>query len=128
LFRANTRNAVVLEKYLREKGAKALKAQGHSTPPVDPSDPDEFDRQMREELGPPPQYTTAPLRQGTRSHSNGHGQSTLPPQDGAAKERGGGWFSAFGSRNKQPDIERGGELRRREDEPLDSGTQNRSTL
>ncbi|PSS12992.1 hypothetical protein M430DRAFT_89735, partial [Amorphotheca resinae ATCC 22711] len=57
LFRANTRNAVVLEKHLRQKGAKALKAQGHSTPPVDPSDPNEYDRQLREEHGPPPQYT-----------------------------------------------------------------------
>ncbi len=43
LFRANTRNAVVLEKYLREKGAKALKAQGHTAPALDPTDPDEYD-------------------------------------------------------------------------------------
>src|SRR5438874_2066012 len=78
LFRANTRNAVVLEKYLREKGAKTLKAQGHAPPALDPTDPDEYDQQMREELGPPPQYTTAPpTRQGTQSH-HGNGRSTHP--------------------------------------------------
>jgi hypothetical protein len=48
-FRANTRNAVVLETYLRKKGAKALKTQGQ-LPPTDPTDPNVFDRQVRDEL------------------------------------------------------------------------------
>ncbi|CAD6506138.1 BgTH12-07068 [Blumeria graminis f. sp. triticale] len=49
MFRANTRNAVVLENFLRDKGAKNL--MGHSdNPPPDPSDPEEFDRREREEL------------------------------------------------------------------------------
>jgi hypothetical protein len=53
LCRANTRNAVVLEKYLRQKGAAALKAQGQAVPAIDPSDPDEYDMQMIEQHGPP---------------------------------------------------------------------------
>jgi hypothetical protein len=44
---------VVLEKYLRQKGAAALKAQGQAVPVIDPSDPDEYDIQMIEQHGPP---------------------------------------------------------------------------
>src|ERR1700709_1196008 len=42
LFRANIRNAVVLEDYLCAKGAKALKARGQRVPTIDPSDSDKF--------------------------------------------------------------------------------------
>jgi len=131
LFRANTKNAVVLEQYLREKGAKALKAQGRPAPAIDPSDPDEFDRILIEENGPPPSYSsTPPTRQGT--HSNGHGR---PTQDRIPEERGS-WFSGFGSRKKQPDIEHGSGSQRREDGPLpnppsrpnDAPGRNKSTL
>jgi hypothetical protein len=129
LFRANTKNAVVLEQYLREKGAKALKAQGRPVPALDPSDPAEFDRHLIEETGPPPSYTSGPpTRQGT--NSNGHGR---PSQERVQEERGGGWFSGFGSKRKQPDVERGG---RREDAPLpaaptgfvEAPVRNKSTL
>lgn len=92
VFRANTRNAVVLEKYLREKGAKTLKAQGHATPVVDPSDPDEYDRMMREEHGPPPSYV-AP------DPSNN--------QANEAKQHTGSWFGSFGRKSKQHDTEQG---------------------
>jgi len=122
IFRANTRNAVVLEKYLREKGAKALKAQGHAAPVVDPSDPAEYDRAMREELGPPPQYTSEePARQAAHPANASRQQSTnvAPPRAAAERRSGGSWFG-FGSKTKQQDVERGGELQRREDEPLPS--------
>jgi len=130
LFRANTKNAVVLEEYLRKKGAKNLKAQGRQAPALDPSDPEEFDRQ---EDNPPPQYTTAPpSRQGTQRHGNG-GSS---PQTKVPEARGGGWFSGFGSKKRQPDVERGAVLPSRGNEPLqglpnrpeDTGTRNKSTL
>jgi hypothetical protein len=118
LFRANTRNAVVLEKFLRAKGAKNLKAQGHRVPTIDPSDPDEFDRFEEHEVnGPPPPYTNPPTRQGTQRIDNSHGRST---QQQVPEESRGGWFSGFGSKKKQPDVERGTDLRRREDEPLPS--------
>lgn len=48
VFRANTKNAILLEKHLRQKGAKALKAQGRQTHVIDPSDPDEYDRIVKE--------------------------------------------------------------------------------
>jgi hypothetical protein len=131
LFRANTRNAVVLEKFLRAKGEKALKAQGQPLPQIDPSDPDEFDRRMRAE-SPPPQYTTAPpTRQGTQPQ-NGNGRSRPAHQTAMPEERsGGGFFSGFGSKKKQPDPERGDEMRR-QDAPLpnppNDTRRNQSTL
>lgn len=111
LFRANTRNAVVLEKYLREKGIKNLKAQGQSTPPIDPTDPNVFDQQMREELGPPPQYSSN--QHGDSHGANGNGRvATYPQQDRAPEQRsGGGWF---GKKTKQPDVEQGRSSRRAE--------------
>ncbi|PVH70968.1 hypothetical protein DL98DRAFT_436070 [Cadophora sp. DSE1049] len=48
VFRANTNNAILLEKHLRQKGAKALEAQGRQAPAIDPSDPDKYDRILRE--------------------------------------------------------------------------------
>jgi hypothetical protein len=49
LFRANTLNAIILEEHLRESGAKKLRAQGGLIPASDPSDPDEYDWQLRVE-------------------------------------------------------------------------------
>lgn len=105
LFRANTRNAVELEKFLREKGLRNIKASGHSTPPIDPTDPNVFDEQIREELGPPPQYASGPpTRQGTyNSNSNGRAAQHAQPEPAREQRSGGGWFS----KNKQPDVERG---------------------
>ncbi len=112
MFRANTRNAVVLEKYLREKGAKALKAQGQGILTADPSDPDEFDR-YEDEGGsgsPPPYSGRSQAEQRTQTQGNG-----LPSQDGPpAQAERGGWFSGFGSKKRQSDVERGTDLRVRE--------------
>jgi hypothetical protein len=109
LFRANTRNAIELEKYLREQGLKNLKAQGQSTPPIDPTDPDVFDEQMRQELGPPPQYSSVThTRQGTLNgsdNSNSKARSAMPQQQTMPEQRSGGGL--FGSKKKQPDLERG---------------------
>lgn len=104
LFRANTKNAVVLENHLREKGLRNLKAAGHRTPPIDPTDANLFDQQLREEQGPPPKYSSAtPAGQGAHNgRSNGQPANVRPEP----AQPGGGWFSSF-SRNKQPDVERG---------------------
>ena len=107
LFRANTRNAVVLEKYLREKGAKALNAQGHPAPTLDPSDPDEYDRILIEENGPPPSYTsTPPTRQGAQlqTDANANGRNTQQSIPEQRRDRG---IFGFGSKKKQPDVEHG---------------------
>lgn len=107
LFRANTKNAVVLENHLREKGLRNLKAAGHSTPPIDPTDANLFDQQLREEMGPPPKYSNAaPATQSTQnSRSNGQSASTQPAP---ARTGGGGWFS----KTKQTDVERAQEYGR----------------
>jgi Domain of unknown function (DUF4112) len=128
LFRANTRNAVVLEKFLRAKGERALKAQGQPLPQIDPSDPDEFDRHTREEHGPPPQYTTSPpTRQGTQQE-NGYTRAAVPHQNNVSEERSGGFFGGFGSKKKQPDVERGDEMRTRQDAPLPNAATNQRNL
>ncbi|KAJ3483298.1 hypothetical protein NLG97_g7338 [Lecanicillium saksenae] len=49
MFKANTRNAVLLEAYLREQGQKKLKKGNLPIPDVDPSDPKEFDRNRIED-------------------------------------------------------------------------------
>jgi len=141
LFRANTRNAVVLEEYLRKKGAKSLQAQGQRVPIIDPSDPDEFDRQ---EHRPPPEYSTVPptrqsslaqggnhITKGQPSNGNGQRQQQALPQQAPVRELsgGGGGFFGFGSKkNKQPDPERGMDMGRRQDNSQDMPTRQKSTL
>lgn len=51
LFRANTRNVILLEEHLREKGKKDLRKSGMPVPEVDPSSPIEYDRYKEEEHG-----------------------------------------------------------------------------
>ena len=51
VFRANTRNAVILERYLREKGKRNLRASGAPLPAADPSDPAEYDRMEGDSSG-----------------------------------------------------------------------------
>jgi hypothetical protein len=125
---------VVLEKYLRAKGEKALKAQGQPLPQIDPSDPDEFDRQMRAEHGPPPQYTTAPpTRQGTLTQNHGNGRSEYPQQKSVPEQRHGGFFSGFRSKKQQPDVERGEAMGMHQDarypnSPNNDPQRNQSTL
>lgn len=124
LYRANTRNAVILEKHLRKKGAAALKAQGQAVPVIDPSDPDEYDRQMIEQHVPPPEYTAAPTtRQGTAQQS-GQVHVTQPPQARvpAEKRGGGGWFG-FGRKRKQADVESGDMLPSNQSAPNNSSLQ-----
>ncbi|KAA8568180.1 hypothetical protein EYC84_008574 [Monilinia fructicola] len=60
VFRANTRNALELERHLRDKGARILKAKGEGLPAVDVTDPDEFDLydQQLSSDDEPPRYTS----------------------------------------------------------------------
>ncbi|KFY41914.1 hypothetical protein V494_02724 [Pseudogymnoascus sp. VKM F-4513 (FW-928)] len=125
VFRANTKNAAVLEKHLRAKGQARLKSQGATIPTVDPSDPDEFDRLMAS--GPPPAYTAGepsqqpPMRQTAPSQTT-QGQTTAPrTKTGTTTTQtsggGGGWFGGWGKKSKQPDIERAAG-QRHDDTPL----------
>jgi Domain of unknown function (DUF4112) len=118
IFRANTRNAAVLEEYLREKGKKNLRQSGLPIPAVDPSDPAEFDRLRGED---PPIYTTevpaghgamstATQTQNRNRDGNGTG-SRLPSEPAAARigdsNRSGGGFFGFGSKSRPHDVEMG---------------------
>ena len=51
-YKANTRNAIILENYLRERGAENIKRQGQAPPP-DMSLPAEYEQQPGLEDTPP---------------------------------------------------------------------------
>jgi len=109
-FKANTRNAVELEKLLRKRGAANLKAQGHTGVVTDPSDPDEYDRQLTADLGAPPGYTATPLNgQSNDVPSTGHVGPTEPPLVRVHDDHkgSGGFFSGLFGSTKQQDLERG---------------------
>lgn len=98
-FRCNSRNALLLEQHLREKGKENLRKNGLPVPAVDPSSPEEFDRVQREaqEGG-----TTTPHRQ--RSHR------AHPPAEPAAPEpaqvrNDSRWFGR--SKSRPHDVEAG---------------------
>lgn len=115
VFRANTKNAAVLEKHLRAKGQARIKAEGAALPTVDPSDPDEFDRMMASN-GPPPVYTSdepsqqPPMRQAAPSRTSPGQTPSRTTNTGATTAKtsggGGGWFEGWGKKTRQPDVER----------------------
>lgn len=111
LFRANTRNAVILEKHLRKKGAAALQAQGKPQPAIDPSEGIEFDKHVQE-VDPPPGYTEGTSRPEAASHGaaagNGNTGSQHEMQNTRTNAAGGGGGSFFGKKKKQTDLEQGG--------------------
>ncbi|ROT42778.1 hypothetical protein SODALDRAFT_326934 [Sodiomyces alkalinus F11] len=125
-FRCNTKNAVLLEEHLREKGRKNLEKRGLPVPSVDPSDSEAFDRMARQEgqgsddgsiVDRQPQSQTM----GT-SHGNGrhNGQSkgrtfnqdrptnapTVPPKAATRDNTRSSWFG-FGGRQRRNDVEMG---------------------
>lgn len=91
LFRANTRNAIVLEEYLRDQGAKKLKAQGRVVP-VDPTDPDVYDEIVAGQTTPPRIESNHNSRKATKT---GTGSSS--------RDDRGGWIN----NNRIEDVERG---------------------
>jgi hypothetical protein len=93
-FRANSRNALLLEQHLREKGKQRLRKAGQPVPDVDPSDPDEYDR----------------LRRGETSADGGAGSANSPrmpttPQTAEVRDERGWWGRS--SRSRIDDIETG---------------------
>ena len=98
MYKCNTRNAILLEEHLRQKGARLLQAQGAHSPAIDPSLGEEYDRLSDEEIGPPPTYQTATPSQAQTIVAE-------PPRT-HQKPKSGGWFTS-GNRQNQPDIERG---------------------
>ncbi|KAH0559837.1 hypothetical protein GP486_003646 [Trichoglossum hirsutum] len=99
MYKCNTRNAVLLEEFLRKRGQVALKRQGaHNI--VDPSLPDTYDMEDDDEMPPPRRNTT-------RGHRDREPARPAPAK--APREtRGGGLFGLGGGRHhREPDIEMG---------------------
>lgn len=118
VYKCNTRNAVILEKHLREKGAKTLKKQTRrSDLPgienrqeeriVDHSLPEEWDKQERGVIeNSPPDYREHAMS-GTRPTDNVISQPTRPPRAKKSRDsRGSSWWFG-GSRQREEDLERG---------------------
>lgn len=99
LFRANTKNAIVLEEFLRKKGAANLKAQGRSST-HDNTDPVEFDKRMSRQILGDYDYETA---QPSRQEHNGQPRT----QEEMVAQPKKSWLG--GGRSKQQDIEQGHE-------------------
>lgn len=111
VYKCNTRNAVLLEKYLREKGAKSLSRRNSSTRrnerrvrEIDHSLPDEFDKQENGVVGDsPPTY---------QEHGSGRNmeKASAPTRPPPAKQPRSNrtvakWFG--GASRRQEDPERG---------------------
>ncbi|KAF3384921.1 hypothetical protein F1880_002579 [Penicillium rolfsii] len=118
VYKCNTRNAVILEKHLREKGAKTLKKQSRRHDLrgtedrqdeliVDHSLPEEWDKQERGVVeNSPPDYREQAMS-GSRSADHTTGQPTRPPRVKKSRDSRGSsrWFG--GSRQREEDLERG---------------------
>ncbi|KAL7811065.1 hypothetical protein V8C26DRAFT_409097 [Trichoderma gracile] len=107
LFRANTRNAALLEQHLREKGKKELRKSGQPIPAVDPSSAEEYDRILRED---PPEYSSTPpsrRESPVRPDDRRYAQDPRAPREpDAARVRDGGAY--FGRNKARPhDVEMG---------------------
>lgn len=105
MFRANTRNAILLEEHLREKGRQNLKKAGKPIPTDDPSRADFFDNHPE----PDPQVVAEPP---SRHHStNVRTDRTDPrhsrpaqPEAARVKESRGWWGRG---RSRTDDVEAG---------------------
>ncbi|KAN0066967.1 protein of unknown function (DUF4112) domain containing protein [Elaphomyces granulatus] len=106
MYKCNTRNAVLLEKHLRDKAAKQEKARLKTEPQVDLSIPEEFDR-YEEEAANPPSYEIANRSEpkDTLDRRDAPGPSR-PPAARLTRDNPhvNAWFG--GSKQKQRDPER----------------------
>ncbi|KAJ5177821.1 Protein of unknown function DUF4112 [Penicillium coprophilum] len=111
VYKANTRNAVLLESHLRQKGAKAASRQTTRRQDriveVDNSLPDAFDRQEDGVVGdrPPAYDDTRPSGHGGRN--NDAPQPPTRPQPARQSRKSfSRWFG--GASHPEEDLERGG--------------------
>ncbi|KAJ4314399.1 hypothetical protein N0V84_008919 [Fusarium piperis] len=113
-FRANTRNAALLEAHLREQGKENLRKSGKPLPAVDPSDPEHFDRLQMQD---PPEYVSSPpsrhesmsdrpprSREGREGREGRHSRHPSQPEPARVRE-GRGFFGR--SRSRPHDVEMG---------------------
>ncbi|RMJ08602.1 hypothetical protein CDV36_011786 [Fusarium kuroshium] len=110
-FRANTRNAALLEAYLREQGKENLRKSGQPLPAVDPSDPEHFDRLQVQD---PPEYVSSPPSRhesmsdrpprSREGHEGRHSRHPSQPEPARVRE-GRGFFGR--SKSRPHDVEMG---------------------
>lgn len=111
-FRANTKNAVMLEEHLREKGQKNLRQSGMPIPAVDPSDPDEYERGLNsrtpDNRSPAPSRQPSPRPARNDRHDRHDHEQPLPtePRPAETRQSGGGWFGRS-NRHRPDDVEMG---------------------
>jgi len=114
VYKCNTRNAVILETYLREqatikdkKQRKRDRQHRQVTEPVDLSIPEEFDRYESNMLEDPPEYEQQDISHVPQlEQGNDAGPPSLPaPSSSTSKSKRAGWFG--GQRPKQSDLETG---------------------
>ncbi|PLN75748.1 PH domain protein [Aspergillus taichungensis] len=97
IYKCNTRNAIALEKHLREKGAKSIaKRQRRQGDEVDPSLPEEWDRQHATPSDDPPSYDQA---------QGGDVSRPAPARHASRGRSQRGWFG--GSTHRAEDVEAG---------------------
>lgn len=109
ILKANNRNAIALEEYLREKGKKNLRKSGLPVPDLDPSDPDTYDRSRQSSR---PEHTATQPRRHENMSARRQDAEPRPSAPAPAKVRddrrgasGGGLFG-FGSKKSRPaDVE-----------------------
>lgn len=120
VYKCNTRNAVILEKHLREKGAKSVKSQPRDGPQagqqhprvqeiqddVDHSLPEEWDKQETGVVdNAPPMYEESGSSNGGQAGMTGAHPTRPPPTKQSRGNRSfGRWF---GGPSHQEDLERG---------------------
>lgn len=116
VFKCNTRNAILLEKHLREKGAKKIKKQQRQPPThgrveeiqedtVDHSLPDEWDKQESGVVNSsPPDYQEHRASGGRQGdiHETGQTQTQRQPRPNRGFSR---WFGGAG--RPEGDLEQG---------------------
>ncbi|KAJ5973462.1 hypothetical protein N7481_010672 [Penicillium waksmanii] len=125
VYKCNTRNAVILEKHLREKGHKVTRRQskerrrrpsGHDQLTNDPLDavdtvdhslPEEWDKQESGVANnSPPEYREHRRSRSQRSHNDSRAPTRPEPARQAKSSRGfGRWFG--GASHPEEDLERG---------------------
>ncbi|PHH61050.1 hypothetical protein CDD81_818 [Ophiocordyceps australis] len=108
VFKANTRNALLLEQHLRDKGKKELRKSGLPLPAIDPSSAEEYDRERYEAMTSHQPSSThrhgvtpAPHSRPERAHDSVH----APAKAEVRPSGGRGWFSR--NKPRPHDLESG---------------------
>ncbi|KAF4584287.1 PH domain-containing protein [Ophiocordyceps camponoti-floridani] len=102
VFKANTRNCLLLEQHLREKGKKELRKSGLPLPAVDPSSAEEYDK-TAQDISPSETPSRQPLAATPSRMEHVKSRPSAPAETQGRKGRG--WFSR--NKSRPHDVETG---------------------